>query len=133
MNRKAEDLPKHAGEHFGAAIASQTLNTALKKEEMCIAINRKAEDLPKLTQQDFQALAEHAARVLKAESLGLLDGRDVNPATLACLDNIDENPRAKRQCSWDLLDPATVDDYLRDGHKLLKHHASEKGGGRCGK
>ena len=77
-------------------------------------------------------LAEHAARVLKAESLGLLDGRDVNPATLACLDNIDENPRAKRQCSWDLLDPATVDDYLRDGHKLLKHHASEKGGGRCG-
>ena len=42
-----------------SAVASQTLNLALKKEELCIAINRKAEDLPRLTQQDFRALAEH--------------------------------------------------------------------------
>ena len=45
----------------------QTLNIALKKEELCIAINRKAEDLPRLTQQDFRALAEHAADVLREE------------------------------------------------------------------
>jgi len=116
-----------------SAIASQTLNTTLKKEELCIVINRKAEEnLPKLTQQDFQSLAEHAVRVLKEEGLGLLDGSDVNPATLACLDNIDENPREKRPRAWDLLDPATVDDYPRDGHKFLKNHASEKGGGGCG-
>jgi hypothetical protein len=51
----------------------------------------------------------------------------VNPATLADPDNIDENPRA-----WHLRDPATVDNYPRDGHKLLKPHASEKGGG-CSK
>ena len=50
----------------------QTLNIALKKEELCIAINRKAEDLPRLTQQDFRALAEHASDVLRAERLGLL-------------------------------------------------------------
>jgi hypothetical protein len=47
----------------------QTLNIALKKEELCIAINRKAEDLPRLTQQDFRALAEHAADVLREERL----------------------------------------------------------------
>ena len=51
--------------------------------------------MPSLTQQDFRALAEHAADVLRAERLGLLDGSDVNPdvspATLA--DNIDVNPR----------------------------------------
>jgi hypothetical protein len=61
-----------------SAAASQTLNSALKKEELCIAINRKAEDLPRLTQQDFRALAEHASDVLRAERLGLLDGSDVN-------------------------------------------------------
>ena len=49
--------------------ASQTLNIALKKEELCIAINLKAEDLPRLTQQDFRALAEHAADVLREERL----------------------------------------------------------------
>ena len=59
----------------------QTLNIALKKEELCIAINRKAEDLPRLTQQDFRALAEHAAHVLRAERLGLPgDAR----ATMGC-------------------------------------------------
>ncbi len=76
-----------------SAAASQTLNIALKKEELCIDINLKAEDLPRLTQQDFRALTEHAAHVLRTESPGLLDGSDVNPdvspATLA--DNIDVN------------------------------------------
>ena len=37
------------------------------------------EDLPWLTQQDFRALAKHAADVLREERLGLLDGSDVNP------------------------------------------------------
>jgi hypothetical protein len=111
------------------------LNDALKKEELCIAINRKAEDLPRLTQQDFRALAEHAADVLRATRLGLLDGSDVNPdvnpGTLA--DNIDVNPRStKRQRVWHLRDPATVDNYPCEGHKLLKllHAASKEG---CGK
>ena len=90
-----------------SAVASRALTDALKKEELCIAINRKAEDLPSLTRQDFQALAEHAANVLRAERLGLLDGSDINPAdetpgTLA--DNIDVNPRPKRQRLWHLRD-----------------------------
>ena len=84
-----------------SAIASQKPNTALKKEEVCISINRKAEDLPKLTQQDFQGLAEHAARILRAKRLGLLDGSDVNPATLACLDNIEAScVREGRGALW---------------------------------
>ena len=111
------------------------MTDALKKEELCIAINRKAENLPRLTRQDFQALAEHAANVLRAERLGLLDGSDINPAdetsgTLA--DNTDVNPRPKRQRLWHLRDPSTVDNYPCDGHKLLKlKHAASKEG--CGK
>jgi len=118
-----------------SAVASRALTDALKKEELCIAINRKAENLPRLTRQDFQALAEHAANVLRAERLGLLDGSDINPAdetsgTLA--DNTDVNPRPKRQRLWHLRDPATVDNYPCDGHKLLKlKHAASKEG--CGK
>ena len=114
-----------------SAVASRVLTDALKKEALCIAINRKAENLPRLTRQDFQALAEHAANVLRAERLGLLDGSDINPVetpgTLA--DNIDVNPRQKRQRLWDLRDPATVDNYPCDGHKLLKlkHAASKEG------
>jgi hypothetical protein len=117
-----------------SAAASQTLNIALKKEELCIAINRKAEDLPRLTQQDFRSLAEHATDVLRAERLGLLDGSDVNPdvSPVTLADNIDVNPRSKRQRVWHLWDPATVDNYSRDGHKLLKLHTSEKDGD-CGK
>ena len=119
-----------------SAVASRALTDALKKEALCIAINRKAENLPRLTRQDFQALAEHAANILRAERLGLLDGSDINPAdetpgTLA--DNIDVNPHPpKRQRLWDLRDPATVDNYPCDGHKLqkLKHAASKEG---CGK
>ena len=114
-----------------SAVASRALTDALKKEELCIAINRKAENLPRLTRQDFQALAEHAANVLRAERLGVLDGSDINPVetpgTLA--DNIDVNPRPKRQRLWHLRDPATVDNYPCDGHKLLKlKHASSKEG-----
>ena len=119
-----------------SAVASRALTDALKKEALCIAINRKAEILPKLTIQDFQALAEHAANILRAERLGLLDASDINPAdetpgTLA--DNIDVNPRPpKRQRLWELRDPATVDNYPCDGHKLQKlKHASSKEG--CGK
>ena len=119
-----------------SAVASRALTDALKKEALCIAINRKAEILPKLTIQDFQALAEHAANILRAERLGLLDASDINPAdetpgTLA--DNIDVNPRPpKRQRLWELRDPATVDNYPCDGHKLqkLKHASSREG---CGK
>ena len=120
----------------GSAVASRALTDALKKEALCIAINRKAEILPKLTIQDFQALAEHAANILRAERLGLLDASDTNPAdetpgTLA--DNLDVNPRPpKRQRLWELRDPATVDNYPCDGHKLQKlKHASSKEG--CGK
>jgi hypothetical protein len=80
-----------------SAVASRALTDALKKEELCITINRKAEDLPRLTRQDFQALAEHAANVLRSERLGLLDGSDIDqdetPGTLA--DNIDVNPRPR--------------------------------------
>jgi hypothetical protein len=113
------------------------LTDALKKEALCIAINRKAEILPKLTIQDFQALAEHAANILREETLGLLDASDINPAdetppgTLA--DNIDVNPRPpKRQRLWELRDPATVDNYPCDGHKLqkLKHASSKEGRGK---
>ena len=119
-----------------SAVASRALTDALKKEALCIAINRKAEILPKLTIQDFQALAEHAANILRAERLGLLDASDTNPAdetpgTRA--DNIDVNPRPpKRQRLWELRDPATVDNYPCDGHKLqkLKHASSREG---CGK
>ena len=119
-----------------SAVASRALTDALKKEALCIAINRKAEILPKLTIQDFQALAEHAANILRAERLGLLDASDINPAdetpgTLA--DNIDVNPRPpKRQRLWELHDPATVDNHPCNGHKLQKlNHASSKEG--CGK
>ena len=119
-----------------SAVASRALTDALKKEALCIAINRKAEILPKLTIQDFQALAEHAANILRAERLGLLDASDTNPAdetpgTLA--DNLDVNPRPpKRQRLWEIRDPATVDNYPCDGHKLQKlKHASSKEG--CGK
>ena len=119
-----------------SAVASRALTDALKKEALCIAINRKAEILPKITIQDFQALAEHAANILRAERLGLLDASDTNPAdetpgTLA--DNLDVNPRPpKRQRLWELRDPATVDNYPCDGHKLQKlKHASSKEG--CGK
>ena len=120
-----------------SAVASRALTDALKKEALCIAINRKAEILPKLTIQDFQALAEHAANILREETLGLLDASDINPAdetppgTLA--DNIDVNPRPpKRQRLWELRDPATVDNHPCDGHKLQKlKHASSKEG--CGK
>ena len=116
-----------------SAVASRALTDALKKEALCIAINRKAEILPKLTIQDFQALAEHAANILRAERLGLLDASDTNPAdetpgTLA--DNLDVNPRPpKRQRLWELRDPATVDNYPCDGHKLqkLKHASSKEG------
>ena len=45
---------------------------------------------------------------------------DVSPATLADTDNIDVNPREKRQRAWHLRDQATVDNYPCDGHKLLK-------------
>ena len=55
--------------------------------------NRLEYKVLRLTQQDFRALTEHAAHVLRTESPGLLDGSDVNPdvspATLA--DNIDVN------------------------------------------
>jgi hypothetical protein len=120
-----------------SAVASRALTDALKKEALCIAINRKAEILPKLTIQDFQALAEHAANILREETLGLLDASDINPAdetppgTLA--DNIDVNPRPpKRQRLWELRDPATVDNYPCDGHKLqkLKHASSKEGRGK---
>jgi hypothetical protein len=119
-----------------SAVASRALTDALKKEALCIAINRKAEILPKLTIQDFQALAEHAANILRAERLGLLDASDTNPAdetpgTLA--DNLDVNPRPpKRQRLWELRDPATVDNYPCDGHKLqkLKHASSKEGRGK---
>ena len=116
-----------------SAIASRALTAALKKEALCIAINSKAENLPRLTRQDFQALAEHAANILRAERLGLLDGSNINPADETLADNIDVNPRPpKRQRLWDLGDPATVDNYPCDGHKLqkLKHAASKEG---CGK
>ena len=119
-----------------SAVASRALTDALKKEALCIAINSKAEILPKLTIQDFQALAEHAANILRAERLGLLDASDTNPAdetpgTLA--DNLDVNPRPpKRQRLWELRDPATVDNYPCDGHKLqkLKHASSKEGRGK---
>ena len=119
-----------------SAVASRALTDALKKEALCIAINRKAEILPKLTLHDFQALAEHSANILRAETLGLLDASDTNPAdetpgTLA--DNLDVNPRPpKRQRLWELRDPATVDNHPCDGHKLqkLKHASSREG---CGK
>ena len=49
-----------------SAVASQTLNLALKKEELCKRAvyrhqprHQPQEDLPWLTQQDFRALAEH--------------------------------------------------------------------------
>ena len=61
-----------------SAAASQTLNIALKKEELCIAINL--------------VINRKRTCLGRAERLGLLDGSDVNP----------------------------------------EHHASEKGGGRCG-
>ena len=94
-----------------SAVASRALTDALKKEELCIVINRKAENLPRLTRQDFQALAEHAANVLRAERLGLLDGSNINPADETLADNIDVNPLPKRQRLWHLRDPATVDNY----------------------
>ena len=135
---QAKTEPRHidSTDIHDSAVASRALTDALKKQALCIAINRKAENLPKLTIQDFQALAEHAANILRAERLGLLDASDINPAdetpgTLA--DNIDVNPRPpKRQRLWEIRDPATVDNYPCDGHKLQKlKHASSKEG--CGK
>jgi hypothetical protein len=57
----------------GSAIASHTLNIALKKEELCITINRKAEDLPRLTQQDFLSLgAQQQQDVLSQQDFLIL-------------------------------------------------------------
>ena len=132
---QAKTEPRHidSTDIHDSAVASRALTDALKKQALCIAINRKAEILPKLTIQDFQALAEHAANILRAERLGLLDASDINPAdetpgTLA--DNIDVNPRPpKRQRLWELHDPATVDNHPCNGHKLQKlNHASSKEG-----
>ena len=132
---QAKTEPRHidSTDIHDSAVASRALTDALKKQALCIAINRKAENLPKLTIQDFQALAEHAANILRAERLGLLDASDINPAdetpgTLA--DNIDVNPRPpKRQRLWELRDPATVDNHPCNGHKLQKlNHASSKEG-----
>ena len=135
---QAKTEPRHidSTDIHDSAVASRALTDALKKQALYIAINRKAEILPKLTIQDFQALAEHAANILRAERLGSLDASDINPAdetpgTLA--DNIDVNPRPpKRQRLWELRDPATVDNYPCDGHKLqkLKHASSKEGRGK---
>jgi hypothetical protein len=48
-----------------SAVASQTLNLALKKEELCIAINL--------------VINRKRTCLGRAERLGLLDGSDVNP------------------------------------------------------
>ena len=64
-----------------SAVASQTLNLALKKEELCIAINltinRKRTCLG--SPNKIFNHSPNTSTVLRAERLGLLDGSDVNP------------------------------------------------------
>ncbi len=64
-----------------SAVASQTLNLALKKEELCIAINL-AINRKRTWLDSPNKIFEHSLNtsvVLRVERLGLLDGSDVNP------------------------------------------------------